>query len=74
MEILRGGEGEGVANKCNLLPRRREYCEKLKHKKTVFSFLGNKLIFISGEQGNRYPPIPMGGLYIVNYWKGTHNL
>ena len=60
MEILRGGEGGG-ANKCNLLPRRREYCEKLKYKKTIFSFLGNKLIFISGEQGNRYPPPPREG-------------
>ena len=43
--------GGGGANKCN-----RAYWGTLKHKKTNFHFFGgNKLIFISGEQGNRYP-------------------
>ena len=33
------------------------------HKKTNFRFLGNRGTsqFILGEQGNRYPPPPMGG-------------
>ena len=33
------------------------------HKQTTFRFLGNRGTsqFISGEQGNRYPPPPLGG-------------
>ena len=74
MEILRVCVWGGGANKCN-----RAYWGTLKHKKANFHFFfflgggGNKLIFISGEQGNRYPR-PTGGLHTVNYWKSTNNL
>ena len=64
MVFISGEKG----NKGQILRGTKTILGNREHKKTNFRFLGNRGTsqFISGEQGNRYPPPPWEGLFTKN--------